>query len=160
MTQNGEHKPTCNGVIKGRPGKGKVLSLGQRRRCYANHAMTPDNTFKYTPKPTESNRKPLEREWCKRCRTDSRKRSRIKRLKDALMLAKANRAKLAAAMPKASGNGKVKALANVARKGRNASAADLDAVLGKATATSRPKAQSKEQRNAKKRAQRAARKAA
>ncbi len=42
--------PTANGIIKGRPGKGRVLSLEQRKRCYAGHAMTEANTFRYTAK--------------------------------------------------------------------------------------------------------------
>lgn len=103
MVQNGEHKPTINGVIKGRPGKGKVLSLGQRARCYAGHRMTPENTFRYTAKATKQTPKPLEREWCKRCRADSRKRSQVKRLAAAKIAArqqaKAVREELAAAMP-------------------------------------------------------------
>lgn len=91
MTQNGEHKPTVNGIVKGRPGKGRVLSLGQRRRCYAQHAMDEDNTFRYTPKATKAQPKPLERAWCKRCRADSRKRSRAKRLLEAKAAARLQR---------------------------------------------------------------------
>ena len=102
--QNGEHKPTINGVIKGRPGKGKVLSLGQRKRCYAGHSMTPENTFRYTAKATKHTPKPLEREWCKRCRADSRKRGRVRRLEaakiEARVQAKAAKDALKAAMPK------------------------------------------------------------
>ncbi len=118
MTQNGEHKPTVNGVIKGRPGKGKVLSLGQRKRCYAKHEMTPDNTFRYTAKATKANPNPLEREWCKRCRADSRKRSRVKRLAEAKaaarLQAKAVKAELKAAMP--TGKAKAPAKGKTARQ--------------------------------------------
>lgn len=117
MVQNGEHKPTCNGVIKGRPGKGRVLSLGQRKVCYANHRMTPENTFRYTAKPTKAQPKPLERVWCKRCRAASRKRSRVKRLAEAVKVARLQReavkaelnAALPKATPKASGKAKAKA---------------------------------------------------
>lgn len=70
------HKPTCNGIQKGRPGKGRVLSLGQRKQCYAKHPMTDANTFTYKG-----------RIWCKKCRADSRKRSRVKRLAEAKALA-------------------------------------------------------------------------
>lgn len=70
------HKPTCNGITKGRPGKGRVLSLGQRKTCYAKHAMTPDNTFTYKG-----------REWCRKCRAASRRRSVVKRLAEAKRLA-------------------------------------------------------------------------
>lgn len=58
------HVRTCNGVDKGRPG-GKVLSLGERANCYHGHKMTKENTFRYRG-----------RIWCRRCRADSRKRSR------------------------------------------------------------------------------------
>lgn len=79
------HKPTCNGIQKGRPGKGKVLSLGERKFCYATpkHAMTEENTFRYTAKTKGA----TEREWCRKCRADSRKRSRVKRLAEAKALA-------------------------------------------------------------------------
>lgn len=105
MTQNGEHKPTVNGVIKGRPGKGKVLSLGQRRFCYAQpkHAMTEDNTFRYTAKPTESNPTPLEREWCRKCRAASRKRGRARRMEMAKVEARRIKAELRKAMPTTTG---------------------------------------------------------
>jgi hypothetical protein len=82
------HKPTCNGILKGRPGKGNVLSLEQRKRCYAGHAMTEANTFRYKAiLKRDKNGKPSKfapvRAWCKRCRTDSRKRSVAKRLESA-----------------------------------------------------------------------------
>lgn len=82
------HKPTCNGVLKGRPGKGKVLSLEQRKRCYVGHAMTDDNTFRYKAiTKRDKNGKAIKfapvRAWCKKCRTLSRKRSVIKRLETA-----------------------------------------------------------------------------
>lgn len=137
MTQNGKHKPTINGVIKGRPGKGRVLSLGQRTRCYAGHAMTPENTFRYTPKGTKATPKPLEREWCRQCRADSRKRGRVKRLAaaktEARLQAKAVKAELTAAMPKpkASSNGK-RAQSAVKASGGKAKAPPRAAVAGKA----------------------------
>jgi hypothetical protein len=110
MTQNGEHKLTVNGVKKGRPGKGRVLSLEQRKRCYAQHAMTEENTFRYTSKATEKNSNPLQRAWCKRCRADSRKRSRAKRLLEAKAVARQQRkeakAQLDAVLPKAKGKGR------------------------------------------------------
>lgn len=77
------HKPTCNGIFKGRPGKGKVLSLEQRKRCYAGHAMTPENTFRYRAKIADSTKRKPVRAWCKKCRADSRKRSVAKRLESA-----------------------------------------------------------------------------
>ncbi len=79
MSENGEHKATVNGVVKGRPGKGRVLSLGQRKQCYHGHKMTEDNTFRYTKKPTQATPKPIEREWCKRCRGISRVASAARR---------------------------------------------------------------------------------
>jgi hypothetical protein len=107
MVQNGEHKTTVNGIVKGRPGKGRVYTLGQRRTCYAQHRMTDDNIFRYTPKPTKATPKPLERTWCKRCRAASRKRSVVKRLAAAKVMARAQRkeanAQLDAALPKAEG---------------------------------------------------------
>ncbi len=93
------HKPTCNGIQKGRPGKGKVLSLGQRRNCYAKpspHAMTEENTFRYKG-----------RIWCRKCRAASRRRSVVKRLAEAKRLAdikaKEDRAAIRSATAKASG---------------------------------------------------------
>ena len=77
------HKPTVNGIFKGRPGAGKVLSLEQRKRCYAGHAMTPDNTFRYRAKIEGSTKRKPVRAWCKKCRADSRKRSVAKRLESA-----------------------------------------------------------------------------
>lgn len=71
--------PTANGVIKGRPGKGRVLSLEQRARCYAGHKMDEANTFRYTAKRVKGKAKPIERAWCKKCRATSRKASAIKR---------------------------------------------------------------------------------
>jgi len=88
------HKPTCNGVIKGRPGKGKVLSLGERKRCYDGHSMSDENTFTYKG-----------RQWCRKCRKASRLRSRLKRLAEARALAvakaKTDRAALKTATAKA-----------------------------------------------------------
>ncbi len=91
------HKPTCNGIQKGRPGKGKVLSLGQLRNCFATpkHAMTEENTFRYKG-----------RIWCRKCRAASRKRSVVKRLAEAKRLAdikaKEDRATIRAATVKGS----------------------------------------------------------
>jgi hypothetical protein len=110
--QNGEHKPTCNGVVKGRPGKGRVLSLGQRANCYNKppHRMDEENTFRYTSKPTAKNKKPLERQWCKACRALSRKRSQVKRMAEAKARVaaqrKADKTELANAMPTATPKGK------------------------------------------------------
>ncbi len=100
-TQKGEHKPTINGVTKGRPGKGKVLSLGQRKRCYAGHTMSPENTFCYTAKKTKEMPNPLERQWCKKCRSASRALGRARRLEAAKVEARQQEAALKAAMPKA-----------------------------------------------------------
>ncbi len=82
------HKPTCNGVYKGRPGAGKVLSLEQRKRCYAGHEMTAANTFRYKAILARDKRGRVTkyapvRAWCKKCRTISRKRSVTKRLEAA-----------------------------------------------------------------------------
>ncbi len=83
-----QEQRTPNGIIKGRPGAGKVLSLGERKSCYAGHAMSKENTFRYT-KPVarlENGRidrkahKPEERIWCRKCRAISRKGSRTRRL--------------------------------------------------------------------------------
>lgn len=97
--------PTANGVIKGRPGKGRVLSLEQRRKCYAGHAMTEENTFRYTAKRVKGQPKPIERAWCKKCRARSRKASaEARRLREAKELAAAKRetnAALRKALPKA-----------------------------------------------------------
>lgn len=81
--------PTINGVIKGRPGKGRVLSLEQRAYCYASpkHQMTDDNTFRYTAKRVQGKPQPIQRAWCKKCRAASRKRSVDKRKAEALALA-------------------------------------------------------------------------
>ncbi len=88
MAQNDNehgHKPTCNGILKGRPGKGSVLSLEQRKRCYVGHPMTEDNTFRYKAiTKRDKNGKAIQfapvRAWCKKCRVLSRKRSVAKRL--------------------------------------------------------------------------------
>ena len=76
IKETATHKPTCNGIVKGRPGKGRVLSLEQRKRCYASHPMTEENTFLYNG-----------RAGCKKCRADSRTRSRVKRIAEAKALA-------------------------------------------------------------------------
>jgi hypothetical protein len=116
MSQNGEHKLTVNGIVKGRPGKGKVYTLGQRAACYASHRMTPENTFTYTAKPTKATPKPLERVWCKRCRTASRKRSVVKRLEAAKVAARLQRKEAKAALDAALPNGKGKGKATPAPK--------------------------------------------
>ncbi len=91
-----QHKPTCNGIFKGRPGAGKVLSLGERKTCYAGHKMTPENTFKYRAKLANGKRA-AARLWCRKCRTASRKRSVEKRLELARAEAKAKEQKNAKA---------------------------------------------------------------
>ncbi len=84
--------PTANGVIKGRPGKGRVLSLEQRKRCYAGHAMTEENTFRYTAKRAKGAPKPIQRAWCRTCRATSRKSSATaRRLREAKELAATKR---------------------------------------------------------------------
>lgn len=101
MTQNDNehgHKPTVNGVLKGRPGKGKVLSLEQRKRCYVGHAMTEDNTFRYKAILAKDKRGRVTkyapvRAWCKKCRTISRKRSVTRRLEAARAAATAKESK-------------------------------------------------------------------
>ena len=69
---------TTNGVVKGRPGKGRVYTLGQRKTCYAGHPMVGDNVFAYCPKRPDGTRG-AERVWCKKCRALSRKRSALRR---------------------------------------------------------------------------------
>ncbi len=92
--------PTANGVIKGRPGKGRVLSLEQRKRCYAGHAMTEENTFRYTAKRVKGQPNPIERAWCKKCRATSRKASAEKRrLREAKEEAQRKRETKASAKP-------------------------------------------------------------
>ncbi len=112
--------PTANGVIKGRPGKGRVLSLEQRRKCYAGHAMTEDNTFRYTAKRVKGQPKPIERAWCKKCRARSRKASaEARRLREAKELAAAKRetnAALRKALPKARKSAKGRKAAKPTRK--------------------------------------------
>ena len=111
------HKPTCNGIVKGRPGKGRVLSLGQRKSCYASpkHAMTEENTFTYKG-----------RIWCRKCRADSRRRSVVKRLAEAKRLAtikaKEDRAAIKAATATATDTGKPTATATGKPKGAKKSA--------------------------------------
>ena len=112
MSKTETATPTCNGIIKGRPGKGRVLSLGQRKKCYANHTMTPENTFRYTAKRVKGKAKPVEREWCKKCRATSRKASavarRMREAKEEQARQKEVKAELRQALPKAR---KVKAAA-------------------------------------------------
>ena len=102
--------PTVNGIIKGRPGKGRVLSLEQRKSCYAGHKMTEENTFRYTAKRIKGQPKPIKRAWCKKCRAISRKSSATaRRLREAKEAASAKReanAKLRQAMPKAKAKAK------------------------------------------------------
>ncbi len=100
--------PTANGIIKGRPGKGRVLSLEQRASCYHGHKMTEANTFRYTAKRVKGQPKPIERAWCKKCRADSRKNSatarRLREAKEAAAKKRETNAKLRLAMPKAKGS--------------------------------------------------------
>ncbi len=87
MAKIQEHT-TANGIVKGRPGAGKVLSLGERKSCYAGHKMTKDNTFRYTKPVTRLANghvdrkapKPTERIWCRTCRAVSRKGSHTRRV--------------------------------------------------------------------------------
>ena len=106
-TETQTQTPTANGVIKGRPGKGRVLSLEQRAYCYAKpkHAMTEENTFRYTAKRVKGQPKPIERAWCRKCRALSRKRSHDRRVVEAKLEVKRQqrevKAQLAHAIPKA-----------------------------------------------------------
>ncbi len=99
--------PTANGIIKGRPGKGRVLSLEQRRKCYAGHAMSEENTFRYTAKRVKGQPKPIERAWCRKCRATSRKSSaearRLREAKEAASAKRETNARLKASMPKGKG---------------------------------------------------------
>ena len=86
MTKTQEHR-TANGIVKGRPGAGKVLSLGERKTCYVGHKMTKDNTFTYTRlrRKLENGRvdpkdHPSARIWCRICRAISRKGSHVRRV--------------------------------------------------------------------------------
>lgn len=113
--------PTANGVIKGRPGKGRVLSLEQRGKCYAGHKMTEENTFRYTAKRLKGKPKPIQRAWCKKCRARSRKASATaRRLREAKEAAAAKRetnaALKAATARKGSKAAKGKGKAATARK--------------------------------------------
>ena len=99
--------PTANGIIKGRPGKGRVLSLEQRKRCYAGHPMTEANTFRYTAKRVKGKAKPIERAWCRKCRALSRKNSatarRMREAKEEATRKRETKAQLSKALPKAKG---------------------------------------------------------
>lgn len=115
--------PTANGIIKGRPGKGRVLSLEQRKKCYAGHAMTEDNTFRYTAKRVKGKPKPIERAWCKKCRAISRKSSatarRLREAKEEKARQRETNAALKKALPKArkAAKGKAAKSAKAAHKG-------------------------------------------
>ncbi len=106
-TQTETQTPTANGVIKGRPGKGRVLSLEQRAYCYAKpkHAMTEENTFRYTAKRAKGQPKPIERAWCRKCRAVSRKASatacRLREDKEEQARQREIKAQLRQALPKA-----------------------------------------------------------
>ncbi len=123
---------TANGVEKGRPGKGRVLSLEQRAYCYAEpkHRMTEANTFRYTAKRVKGQPKPIERAWCRKCRALSRKRSHDRRVAEAKAEAKRQarevKAQLAQALPKARKASKPKAKAATAtpRKAKAVKAAN------------------------------------
>ena len=113
--------PTANGVIKGRPGKGRVLSLEQRRKCYAGHAMTEENTFRYTAKRIKGKAKPIERAWCRKCRATSRKSSatarRLREAKEAAATKRETNAAIKAATTKGATSAKPKRLTAAKAKG-------------------------------------------
>ena len=119
--------PTANGVIKGRPGKGRVLSLEQRKKCYAGHAMTEENTFRYTAKRIKGKSKPIERAWCKKCRARSRKASaesrRLREAKEAAATKRETNAAIKAATTKGATSAKPKRLTAVKAKGSKAAKA-------------------------------------
>ncbi len=129
--------PTANGIIKGRPGKGRVLSLEQRKSCYHGHKMTEANTFRYTAKRAKGAPKPIERAWCKKCRADSRKNSatarRLREAKEAAAAKRETNAKLRQAMPKAKGS----------KGARKAKRAQSSKVAAKKTSTVAPAAASR-----------------
>ena len=139
MTKTQEHK-TANGIVKGRPGAGKVLSLGERKTCYAGHKMTKDNTFTYTRlrRKLENGRvdpkdHPSARIWCRICRAISRKGSHVRRVAaEALEQRKAShtaRATVEAGMSKG--------------KARKARPAPVKASVAKAVAKAKPVAKPK-----------------
>ncbi len=105
--------PTANGIIKGRPGKGRVLSLEQRKNCYAGHKMSEANTFRYTAKRAKGAPKPIERAWCRKCRAISRSSSaaarRLREAKEAAAAKREANAKIKAATGKAGSKGARKA---------------------------------------------------
>ena len=113
--------PTANGVIKGRPGKGRVLSLEQRKNCYAGHRMTADNTFRYTAKRIKGKPKPIERAWCRKCRATSRKSSadqrRLREAKEAKAAKRDTNAAIKAAITKGATSAKPKRLMAAKAKG-------------------------------------------
>ena len=143
-TKTQEHR-TANGIVKGRPGAGKVLSLGERKTCYANHKMTKDNTFIYTrPRRKLENGRvdpkdhPSARIWCRICRAISRKGSHVRRVAaEAIEERKASRtarATVEAGMTKG--------------KARKARPAPVKASEGKATAKPKATAKTKPARKA------------
>ena len=155
MTKTQEHR-TANGIVKGRPGAGKVLSLGERKTCYAGHKMTKDNTFTYTRlrRKLENGRvdpkdHPSARIWCRICRAISRKGSHVRRVAaEALEQRKAShtaRATVEAGMSKG--------------KARKARPAPVKASVGKATAKAKPVVKPKATAKAKPVARKAAPKA-
>ncbi len=127
MTKENIGTPTANGIIKGRPGKGRVLSLEQRKRCYAGHAMTEANTFRYTAKRAKGAPKPIERAWCRKCRAISRSSSatarRLREAKEAAIAKREANAKIKAATGKAGSKGARKAKRAPRKAGRSAPAA-------------------------------------
>ena len=139
--------PTANGVIKGRPGKGRVLSLEQRKKCYAGHAMTEENTFRYTAKRIKGKAKPIERAWCKKCRARSRKASaesrRLREAKEAAATKRETNAAIKAATTKGATSAKPKRLA--AAKAAKGSKAARDVRAAKAAKAAKD---SKESRKA------------
>ena len=116
--------PTANGVIKGRPGKGRVLSLEQRKRCYAGHAMTEANTFRYTAKRAKGAPKPIERAWCRKCRAQSRKSSaearRLREAKEEAARKRETKSQLRQALPKAKGSKAAKGKATSSKRAKAA----------------------------------------
>lgn len=135
--------PTANGIIKGRPGKGRVLSLEQRARCYHGHKMTDENTFRYTAKRVKGQPKPIERAWCKKCRADSRKSSatarRLREAKEAAAAKRETNAQLRAAMPKA-GKAKGSKGARKAKRAQSSKAATAKAATPAGKSASRKRA--------------------
>lgn len=159
-TQTETQTPTANGIIKGRPGKGRVLSLGQRAYCYAKpkHPMTEENIFRYTAKRVKGKPQPIERTWCKKCRAISRKASatarRLREAKEEQTRQREVKAELTQALPKArkaakpKTAGKAKAKARTTKEVVAESAARVEKVADKALKKSRKAAKASSERAA------------